>query len=135
MASAMFSQSQCYACVLYASAKLVSGIVRARPLSAREWHLSFRQHLSFRHLRVGGTWVAPFVHPDSLRNHLRLTVPFVGGTFRSPDDVNVELSHVQLIAAGLSHWLATIACYLSVVVAFHPRFVYIETLRRLSPNI
>jgi hypothetical protein len=51
-----------------------------------------------------------------------------------PDDVNVELSHVQLIAAGLSHWLATIACYLSVVVAFHPRFVYIETLRRLSPN-
>jgi hypothetical protein len=51
-----------------------------------------------------------------------------------PDDVNVELFHVQLIAAGLSHWLATIACYLSVVVAFHPRFVYIETKRRLSPN-
>jgi len=51
-----------------------------------------------------------------------------------PDDVNVELFHVQLIAAGFSHWLATIACYLSVVVAFHPRFVYIETLQRLSPN-
>ena len=51
-----------------------------------------------------------------------------------PDDVNVELFHVQLFAAVLSHWLATIACYLSVVVAFHPRFVYIETMRRLSPN-
>jgi hypothetical protein len=51
-----------------------------------------------------------------------------------PHEVNVELFHVQQIVAGLSHWLATIACYLSVVVAFHPRFVYIETLRRLSPN-
>jgi len=51
-----------------------------------------------------------------------------------PDDVNVELFHVRQVVGGISHWVATIACYLSVVVAFHPRFVYIETMRRLSPN-
>jgi len=51
-----------------------------------------------------------------------------------PDEAMIELFHVQQFAARFSAWLATIACYLSVVVAFHPRFVYDETLRRFSPN-
>lgn len=48
MTSVRFSQSQCYACVLYASAKLAGGIERSRPFFARGWHLPS--------LRVGGTF-------------------------------------------------------------------------------
>jgi hypothetical protein len=51
-----------------------------------------------------------------------------------PEEINVELFHVEFVAAGFSHWLATIVCYSSVVVAFHPKFVCNETLQLMSPN-
>jgi hypothetical protein len=66
MTSAVFSQSQCYACVLYASAKLVGGIDRSRQLFSRG--LLLRGLLL---LFVGGT-----VHNLCIEIKLIYFVPF-----------------------------------------------------------